>query len=508
MRRRSQGVLIGLGMLLLHVPQICHAQPSSADFERADQYVEAQLQRANIPGAAIAIVGREGILHARGFGVAGPGRPVTVDTPFVLGSVSKPITSLAIMQLVEAGRIELDVPIQRYLPWFQVVPPEHARAIIVRHLLTQTSGFSTAEGRAQLGRRDASDTALEDRIRDLARARLVTAPGDRFEYSNINYLLAGAIIEAVSGQRYEPYIEQHVFAKLQMLQSFASFATARERGLAQGHHYWFGRPVPSQSAPPRFATAAGFLVSSAADLSRLLRMYLNNGTLDGVRMLVPESVTTLHRPATSLRDGHYALGWYVGEIEGRRIVDHDGIAPDYSAFLSLTPDEGWGFALLVNAQNHLSGPNIRALPFQVRRLLMGRPPQPIRKGAGLFSPLLLGLCLLPIVQLVAGIHTVYVVRRWKQNPARQPQSRRRLVWHGVLPLLASMGLVLLLVVILPTRYDVSFFDVGIFAPDAALVMFVSVALACLWAPVRTLLVLRTLRRGSVAPLAPQASARR
>lgn len=503
MRRRSQRVVIGLCMLLVHGPQICHAQLGSADFERVDHYLEAQLKQANIPGAAIAIVGRDGVLHARGFGVAGPGRPpVTVSTPFVLGSISKSITSLAIMQFVETGRIELDAPVQRYLPWFQVLPREKAAAITVRHLLTQTSGFSLAEGRAQLARRDASDTALESRVRDLAGARLVTAPGEQFQYSNINYLVAGAIIEAVSGQRYEPYIEDYVFGPLQMHQSFASFATARQQGLAEGHYYWFGRPTASHWMPPRFATAAGFLVSSAADLSRLLRMYLNNGTLDGVRMLTPESVTALHRPATSAGGARYALGWYIGEIEGRRVVDHDGIAPDYSAFISLTPDEGWGFALLVNAQSHLSGPNVRGLPFQIRRLLMGRPTQPIRKGAGLFSPLLLGLTLLPIVQLLGAIHTLYVVRRLKRNPARRPQTRARIIWHGVLPALTSMGVVFLLVVILPSMYDVSFFDVRIFAPDAALMMFVSVALACLWVPLRTLLVLRTLRRRSVASRGP------
>jgi CubicO group peptidase (beta-lactamase class C family) len=494
MPRRSARRVIPLCILLVHVPRVCDAQLGGADFDRVDRYVEAQLQEANIPGAAIAIVRSDGVLHARGFGVAGPGQaPVTVNTPFVIGSVSKSITALAIMKLVEARRIALDAPVRQYLSWFRVLPHEQARAITIRHLLTHTSGLSHAE--SHLDRRDDSDTALERRVRELAGARLANVPGERFQYSNVNYQVAGAIIEAVSGQQYELYIEQHVFAPLHMTQSFASFAAAREHGLAQGHRYWFGRPVASQWVPPRHATAAGFLVSSAADLSRLLRMYLNGGVADGGRFLSSESITTLQRPAVSVGANQYALGWRVRNVEGRRVVEHGGEAPDFVALMSVIPDEGWGVAFLVNAQSHVSGPDVGALRFQVRRLLMGLTTQPIREGTGLFTPILLGLGLLLILQLLAAIHTLFLIRQWRRDPARRPQGRSRFLRHAVLPPLASIALVLLLMVIPRVVNNVSFFDVRIFAPDAGLLMFINLALACLWTPVRTIVVLRALDPG-------------
>ena len=98
---------------------------SEADFRNIDAYIERELKEANIPGASLVIVEGNQIVHERGFGIAGPeGQPVTAETNFFLGSVSKSFTALAIMQLVEAGRIELNAPVQKYLPWFRVADPE------------------------------------------------------------------------------------------------------------------------------------------------------------------------------------------------------------------------------------------------------------------------------------------------------------------------------------------------------------------------------------------------
>ncbi len=119
--------------------------PRATSYDAIDAYVEEQMRRLNIPGVSLAIVEGDQIVHLRGFGQARPGGEApTPQTPFFIGSLTKSITALAVMQLVEAGKIELDAPVQRYLPWFRVADPEASAQMTVRHLLNQTSGLPHA----------------------------------------------------------------------------------------------------------------------------------------------------------------------------------------------------------------------------------------------------------------------------------------------------------------------------------------------------------------------------
>jgi len=140
-----------------------HASP---DFAAIDAYVESQMRDLRIPGLALGIAKGDRIVHLKGFGVADPsGRAVTPQTPFHIASISKSFTALAVMQLVEAGALDLDAPVQRYLPAFRVADPDAAARITVRQLMTQTSGFARASENVFLGGSDTSADALERRVR-------------------------------------------------------------------------------------------------------------------------------------------------------------------------------------------------------------------------------------------------------------------------------------------------------------------------------------------------------
>jgi hypothetical protein len=174
----------GAFVLLAFLARAGHAEPQRPGFGHVDEFVEAQLREANIPGAALALVGRDGIVYLRGFGSSGPGLgPVTPHTLFILWSVSKAITAMALMQLVEASRVELDTPVRRYPPWFTILPEDDAPNMTVRHILNHTSGLSTADGWTHFDSRHSSDTALEQLVRDLSQARQRTPPGEAFQYS-------------------------------------------------------------------------------------------------------------------------------------------------------------------------------------------------------------------------------------------------------------------------------------------------------------------------------------
>ena len=232
-------------------------------FSRIDAYVTEQMESAPIPGMAIAIVHKSQIVHAKGFGIAGPdGRAVTPQTPFVIGSVSKPMTATAVMKLVDQGKIDLDAPVRQYLPSFRVA--EEGDLITVRHLLAHRSGLSLFQGRRFFGTDDTSKEALANGVRSFAGTDLIAKPGQLFEYSNANYVILGAIIKAVSGKNYEDFIEQDLFAPLGMSNSYASVTQARHHGLATGHRYWFGQPVAFEADIPhsKVLAPAGYLVSS------------------------------------------------------------------------------------------------------------------------------------------------------------------------------------------------------------------------------------------------------
>jgi CubicO group peptidase (beta-lactamase class C family) len=182
-------------------------------FEEIDAHIERQMERLNIPGVALAIVEDDEIAHLRGFGKARPGgEEPTPQTPFIIGSLTKSFTALAVMQLVEDGKVELDAPVQRYLPWFRVADPRASVQITVRHLLNQTSGLPQLSGLRSLADFDDSPDASERQARALSTLELTRPVGSKFEYSNMNYNLLGLIVEAASGESYEAYVQNHIFA--------------------------------------------------------------------------------------------------------------------------------------------------------------------------------------------------------------------------------------------------------------------------------------------------------
>ena len=256
------------------------AQNAPANFDAVDEYISAKMKELGIPGAALVIVQGNQIVHLKGFGIADVDeRPVTPQTPFFTGSTGKSFTSLAIMQLVEAGKIKLDAPVKTYLPWFRVADANASETITVRHLLNMTSGIPQTIGQDQLVITDTSELAIENNVRALVNVDLIAPPGQRYEYSNTNYVTLGMIIQTVSGQSYESYITEHIFQPLDMQNSFTSKVEAQQGGLAVGYQKWFSVPVASPNLPfTRGTLPAGDLSMSVEDFGHYLIAQLNDGT--------------------------------------------------------------------------------------------------------------------------------------------------------------------------------------------------------------------------------------
>jgi CubicO group peptidase (beta-lactamase class C family) len=254
---------------LFSKPTLTKPVTNDGSYAAIDAYIEVQMRRLNIPGVSLAIVEGDQIVHLRGFGRARPGGGApTPQTPFFIGSLTKSFTALAVMQLVEAGKVELGAPVQGYLPWFRVADPQVSAQITVRHLLNQTSGLPLLPSEAALADFDDRLDATERQVRALSTLNLTRPVGSKFEYSNTNYNILGLIVEAASSRSYSEYLQEHIFDPLDMSHSFTSKAVAQQNGLAMGHRYWFGRPVPAPNLSiPRGSLPSGQLISSAEDMA-------------------------------------------------------------------------------------------------------------------------------------------------------------------------------------------------------------------------------------------------
>src|SRR3989454_5496926 len=316
--------LLALAFTVLPVAAAPHGpQAGAPDIASIDAYISAQMQANHIPGVALGLVHDDQIVHLRGFGSADQGgRAVTPHTPFMLASVSKSFTALAIMQLVESGKVELDAPVQRYLPWFRVADPVASARITVRHLLYHTSGIPSS---GYACRADQVTISLEQYVRSLATLSLDRPVGSRPDYCSTNYDVLGLIVQTVSGQPYGTYVQQHVFAPLQMHDSFASEQEARRDGLAQGHRWIFGVLSPFDFYPVSQVPAGG-LISSVQDMTHYLVAQMNGGRFGSTSVLSSAGIATMHAPAVP-REGRpdsYGMGWVNGPLAGVPAIWHGG----------------------------------------------------------------------------------------------------------------------------------------------------------------------------------------
>jgi CubicO group peptidase (beta-lactamase class C family) len=345
----------------------------AVDGPAVDALVEEFRDATGLPGAQVAITRGDEVVHTGGYGYTAAGAPVTAHTPMAVASVSKSFTALAVMQLVEAGRVRLDEPVRTFLPEFTMADPR-AAGITVRQLLDQTSGMSDSTFPAFSRRQPAS---LEELVAGMRDAHLAAAPGSRFEYHNPNYQVAARVVEVVSGQAFGDYVQQHVLGPLGMVDSRTIDTAADLPPSAHGHLVVLGAPV-AVPEPRAFGNGSGGVLSSAHDMARWLIAQNNGGRgPDGTSIVSAASVNAMHTPSAT--SGSYALGWSVGTTAtGAPLVEHTGDLFTSTAYQALLPGPGYGIAVMANSG--LAHGHAAALGAELIALLEGTsvpsPPSP------------------------------------------------------------------------------------------------------------------------------------
>ncbi|MEU5695909.1 serine hydrolase domain-containing protein [Actinosynnema sp. NPDC020468] len=385
-----------LTALLLVAPVAPAAAVTAAD---VDAVVERYRAEVVVPGVAVAVTRGGTVVRTAGYGVTGDGEPVTDRTTMAVGSVGKSFTALAVLKLVEDGRLGLDDRVRDRLPEFTTADPRSA-AITVRQLLAQTSGLADTGFRAFSG---PQPTDLRGAVAAMRDARLVADPGTAWHYHNPNYQVAARLVEVVAGRPFATYLREVVLGPLGMTDSRAVDREYELPPSARGHVEVLGTAFAAPE-PAGFGGGSGGVLSSARDLASWLIAHRDGRGPDGTAIVSPATVALAH---TEVADG-YALGWFAHRTpSGARLVDHGGDLFTATAYQALLPDSGYGVAVLANTG--LQYRAAQSVGDRLIALLEGRTSPPPSDPTPLVDGVLLALTAAVVVPVARGVRRA---RRW------------------------------------------------------------------------------------------------
>ena len=314
-----------------------------------DGFLPFALRRAAIPGAVVVIVKNGQVLLEKGYGVSDVARNTRVDakaTLFRVGSVSKLFTWTAVMQQVEQGRLNLDTDVNTYLDF--KIPPLNGAPITLRNLMTHTSGFEEQVRGIATENPDGLPTLGAALKRSIPLR--IYAPGTTPAYSNYGAALAGYIVERVSGEPFDAYVAHHIFAPLGM--DHSSFTQPLQPALltytSKGYVDAGKPPAPYEQI---VWTPAGALSTTGDDMARFLIAHLQDGRVGDAQILRPETARLMHNDALTLLPplDRMDLGFYELDVNGHRVIGHEGDTVLFHSHVSLFPDDGVGLFVAFNA---------------------------------------------------------------------------------------------------------------------------------------------------------------
>ena len=330
------------------------------EVRRIEALISAEMAKQRIPGLSVAVVTDRQLRWSNGYGLSDVENNVAAKaaTVYRLGSISKPITATAVMQLFERGKLDLDAPVQKYCPAF----PEKQWPVTTREVLAHLSGIRHYKSDEEFNstRHFASTVeALEMFKND----PLLHEPGVKYTYSTFGYTLLGCVVEGASGQTFADFVRENVFKPAGMdrmrVDSVADIIPNRAQGYRITEK---GELTNSPLADNSYKVPGGGFVSTAEDLARFAVAVETN-------KLLKRETTELMFTSQKTRDGketHYGLGWGVNMRDGKRIIGHSGAQQRVSTFLHMQPDQGLAVVLMAN----LEGARLGDLALQIGDVLL------------------------------------------------------------------------------------------------------------------------------------------
>ena len=346
--------------LLLLPGAAAQAQLPAEKVRRIEALISAEMRKQRIPGLSVAVVTDRQLRWSNGYGLSDVENNVAAKaaTVYRLGSISKPITATAVMQLFERGKLDLDAPVQKYCPAF----PEKQWPVTTREVLAHLSGIRHYKSDEEFNstRHFASTVeALEMFKND----PLLHEPGVKYTYSTFGYTLLGCVVEGASGQTFADFVRENVFKPAGMdrmrVDSVADIIPNRAQGYRITEK---GELTNSPLADNSYKVPGGGFVSTAEDLAKFA-IAVQTGKL------LKRETTELMFTSQKTRDGKetkYGLGWGVNMRDGKRIIGHSGAQQRVSTFLHMQPDQGLAVVIMAD----LEGARLADLALQIGDVLL------------------------------------------------------------------------------------------------------------------------------------------
>ncbi|SDD50623.1 putative ATP-binding cassette transporter [Paenibacillus sp. CF095] len=431
MKFKSQIILSILVVILINLLSsnfVSYGDQARDRSELLSHYIDERRTASKIPGLAVIVVQGEDIVYEKysGYSNLENETPVTSKTLFEMGSNTKAFTGLAILQLINKGLLELEDPVSKYLPWFYMNEKGKKVDLTIKQLLYHTSAISP-ETIGDIPESN-EDDALEKTVRMLVGQELRQVkkyePGESFIYATINYDVLGLIIQQVTGESYENYLQNQVIRPLGLNSTFINHEDAVKSGLATGYKLNFLRPYAYDAPRYRGNIPAGYLYSTPLDMARWMQIQL------GV-VKPPEIDQSLiefsHKKDTTVPPGmdgsSYAAGWFIYQ-SGSGEISHGGSNPNYSSYISMRLDGDIGVVVQANMNSEHTEAIARGVMSIMRERVPNEPlPDTYSKldkvatAVVIFVSVVIPLILYLIVSIFVDIFKGR--RRWKGMDIKQ-----------------------------------------------------------------------------------------
>lgn len=332
-------------------------------FQRVYDTVQAELERLPIPGAAVGILYGDDEFHA-GFGITNVNHPLPVsgETLFQIGSITKTFVGTLVMRLVEAGKLDLDTPVRAYLPELQLRDEYATQHATLRHCLQHTGGW-VGDYFDDFGR---GENALAKMIAAMATLAQDAPLGELFSYNNAGFYLTGRVIERVMRQPFEQVMQEWIFGPLGLRDAYFFAEDVITKSFAVGHETVDEKATVAQPwALARTAHPAGGIITNTHELMRYARFQIGDGTNgNGKRLLTRAALEEMQTPRVPAIDPQsVGLTWFIYKLDGVKFIEHGGgtkgqitrlvIAPEKNFAAAILTNSGGGNVLIVNVLNEI-----------------------------------------------------------------------------------------------------------------------------------------------------------
>lgn len=340
--------------------QQASAPLSAEKIKQIEALISTEMSRQNIPGLSVAVVADRQLRWSAGYGMADVENfvPAKSATVYRLGSISKPVTAVAVMQLVERGKLDLDAPVQKYCPAF----PEKQWPVTTRQILGHTSGIRHYKSDEEFNSTRFYPTMTE--ALDMFKAdALLHEPGAKYSYTTFGYTVLGCVVEGASALKFGDYVREHVLRPAGMDRMRVDSVPDIIPNRAQGYYKTRGGELKNSSlADNSYKIPGGGFVSTVDDLAKFA-VAVQANTL--VKKETAEQMFTRLKTLDG-KENSYGLGWNVNTRNNQRIIGHSGAQQRVSTFLHMQPDQGLAVVLMAN----LEGSRLGDLAVQIGDLVL------------------------------------------------------------------------------------------------------------------------------------------